>query len=134
MGKTKKTSFIGEFREFITRGSVMDLAIGIIIGGAFSKIVASLVTDILTPVISFFTGGASMADWNVTLREGVTLNYGMFVQTVIDFILIALLIFWLIKIINRMRRKQEEAAPPPAPSKEEVLLAEIRDLLKEKQS
>ncbi len=134
MSKAKKTSFVGEFKEFLIRGSVIDLAIGIIIGGAFSKIVTSLVADILTPVISFFTGGADMSNWNVVLREGVTLNYGMFIQAVIDFVLIAFLIFWLIKMVNRLRRKQEEAAPPPSPSKEEALLTEIRDLLKTKQS
>jgi large conductance mechanosensitive channel len=134
MSKAKKTSFVGEFKEFLIRGSVIDLAIGIIIGGAFSRIVNSLVADILTPVISFLTGGASMADWNIVLREGVTLNYGLFIQAVIDFVLIAFLIFWLVKMVNRLRRKQEEAAPPPAPSKEETLLAEIRDLLKTKQS
>lgn len=134
MSKTKKPSFVGEFKEFLIRGSVIDLAIGIIIGGAFSRIVNSLVADILTPVISFFTGGASMADWAIVLREGVTLNYGLFIQAVIDFVLIAFLIFWLVKMVNRLRRKQEEAAPSPAPSKEETLLAEIRDLLKTKQS
>lgn len=130
MGNAKKTSFVGEFKEFISRGSVMDLAIGIIIGGAFSKIVTSLVNDILIPFISIFTGGASLADWNVPIREGVTLNYGMFIQSIIDFVLIAFVIFLLIKLINRFRRKQEEAAPPPGPTKEEELLAEIRDLLK----
>jgi large conductance mechanosensitive channel len=133
MNSTKKTSFVSEFKEFISRGSVMDLAIGIIIGGAFSKIVTSLVNDILIPFISIFTGGASLADWNVLIREGVTLNYGMFIQSVIDFLLIAFFIFWLVKLINRFRRKQEKAAPP-GPSKQEELLAEIRDLLKRQQS
>lgn len=134
MSGLKKTSFIGEFKEFISRGSVMDLAIGIIIGGAFSKIVTSLVNDILIPFISIFTGGASVADWNVPIREGVTLNYGMFIQSIIDFILIAFFIFLLVRLINRFRRKQKEAAPPPGPSKEEELLTEIRDLLKKQQS
>lgn len=134
MGDSKKTSFIGEFKEFITRGSVMDLAIGIIIGGAFSKIVTSLVNDILIPFISIFTGGASLADWSLPIREGVSLNYGMFVQSVIDFLLIAFFIFLLIKLINRFRRKQEAAAPPPGPSREEELLTEIRDLLKKQKS
>jgi large conductance mechanosensitive channel len=133
MSETKKTSFVGEFKEFISRGSVMDLAIGIIIGGAFSKIITSLVNDILIPFISIFTGGASVADWNVLIREGVTLNYGMFLQSIIDFLLIAFFVFWLVKLINRFRRKQEEATPP-RPSREEELLAEIRDLLKKQQS
>jgi large conductance mechanosensitive channel len=134
MSKTKKSSFIGEFKEFISRGSVMDLAIGVIIGGAFSKIVTSLVNDLIVPFISIFTGGENIADWNVSIRDGVTLNYGMFIQTVIDFLLIAFFVFLLVKLINRFRRKQEEAAVPPKPSREEELLAEIRDLLKKQQS
>lgn len=135
---------ISEFKEFALRGNVIDLAVGVVIGGAFGKIVSSLVNDLITPVISLFTGSADFKSLSVTLRTAVLdaegketvpallLNYGSFIQSVIDFTLIALVIFFAVKAINRLRR-QEQAAPPapvPAePSAEAKLLAEIRDLL-----
>lgn len=128
MKEKKNSKFIGEFKEFISRGSVIDLAVGVIIGGAFSKIVTSLVADIITPIIGIFTGQASVAEWDVTVG-GAVIKYGLFLQTAIDFVLIAFFIFLIIKGINVLRRKKEEAAPPK-PSRQEELLAEIRDLLK----
>ncbi len=128
MKEKKKSTFAGEFKEFITRGSVIDLAVGVIIGGAFSKIITSLVNDILTPLISIFTGQSNFETWNVKIGSAVV-NYGLFIQTAIDFVLIAFFIFLIIKGINVFRRKKEEAAPPK-PSREEELLTEIRDLLK----
>lgn len=134
--------FIKEFKEFAVRGNVMDMAVGIIIGGAFGKIVSSFVSDIIMPPIGLLLGGVDFSDLVVTLKHAtetsaaVTMNYGIFIQTVVDFIIIALAIFTMIKMINGMKRKQEEApaepVTPPAPSAEEQLLTEIRDLLKEK--
>ena len=138
MADKKKKGFIAEFREFINRGSVMDLAIGVIIGGAFGAIVNSLVADIIMPLLGAITGGVSFAEYGVEISEGNILAYGSFIQAVIDFVLIALVIFLLVKGINNARAKvearkkaEEEAAPaaPAGPTQEE-LLAEIRDLLK----
>ena len=134
---TKKTTgFLAEFRQFIARGNVLDMAVGVIIGGAFGKISTSLVNDILMPLLSLLTGGADFSQWQWVLREAVydaggsevraavAINYGSFLSTILDF---------LIKAINRFHRKKEAAPPPPPqPSQEEVLLAEIRDLLKER--
>lgn len=138
----KSSGFIGEFKTFIARGNVMDMAVGVIIGGAFGKISTSLVNDIIMPVISMLTGGISFDDWKIVLREAVgetaavSINYGTFLATVLDFLIIAFAVFCMIKAINAFHRKKEEAPAeppaPPAPSKEEVLLAEIRDLLKNK--
>ena len=115
------------------RGSVVDLAVGIIIGGAFQKIVSSLVNDVLTPGLSMLTGGINFTDRNVVLREGVIFNYGAFIQNVVDFVLIAFVIFLMVKAVNRVRRAHgPEPATPPAPTTEEKLLAEIRDLLKDR--
>ena len=130
---------IKEFKEFAMKGSVVDLAVGVIIGGAFGKIVTSFVNDVLMPPIGVMLGGADFKEYKLTLvqavndKAAVTLNYGMFLQNVIDFVIIALVIFLMIKIINSTRKK-EVAAPtaPPAPSAQELLLTEIRDLLKEK--
>ncbi|MGV8040797.1 MAG: large-conductance mechanosensitive channel protein MscL [Thermoanaerobaculaceae bacterium] len=126
-----------EFREFAMRGNVMDMAVGIIIGGAFGKIVASLVNDVLMPPIGLLIGGMDFSKLAITLRaaEGeapaVLLKYGMFIQQIVDFVIIAFVIFMMIKGMNKLRRKQEEApAAPPAPPRQEVLLEEIRDLLK----
>lgn len=126
-----------EFREFAMRGNVMDMAVGIIIGGAFGKIVASLVNDVLMPLIGLLIGGMDFTKLAVTLKaaEGeapaVLLKYGMFIQQIVDFVIIAFVIFMMIKGMNKLRRKQEEApAAPPAPPRQEVLLEEIRDLLK----
>lgn len=126
-------SVVAEFKEFVARGNVVDLAVGVVIGGAFGKIVTSFVADMLTPVLSIVTGGVNFT--HLKLRLGgtdaapVTLNYGQFIQNVIDFLIIAIAIFIMIKAINAFKRKQEEAAPPE-PTKEETLLTEIRDILK----
>jgi len=128
-----------EFREFAMKGSVVDLAVGVIIGGAFGKIVASFVNDILMPPLGVLLGGVDFKEYKATLVEAigekaaVTINYGMFIQNVIDFLIIAVAIFMMIKAINSAKKKEEAApAAPPAPSAEETLLTEIRDLLKEK--
>ena len=119
---TKKTTgFLAEFRQFIARGNVLDMAVGVIIGGAFGKISTSLVNDILMPLLGS------------EVRAAVAINYGSFLSTILDFLIIAFGVFCLIKAINRFHRKKEAAPPPPPqPSQEEVLLAEIRDLLKER--
>ena len=129
-----------EFKEFAMRGNVVDMAVGIIIGAAFGKIVSSFVEDVIMPPLGVIIGGVDFSDLAIVLREAVgeapavVLRYGQFIQSVIDFIIIAFAIFLAIKFINRLRR-QEEAKPeaPPAPTKEEVLLTEIRDLLKARQ-
>ncbi|BFM06307.1 large-conductance mechanosensitive channel protein MscL [Halioxenophilus aromaticivorans] len=130
-----------EFKEFAVKGNVMDMAVGIIIGAAFGKIVSSFVADVIMPPIGLALGGVDFSDLAVTLQEAsgdaaaVTLNYGSFIQTVIDFTIIAFAIFMALKAINSLKRKEEEApAEPPKPSKEEVLLTEIRDLLKQQNS
>lgn len=135
-------SFAKEFKEFAVRGNVVDMAVGIVIGAAFGKIVSSLVADVFMPPIGWLIGGVDFSDLAVTLpaliegREPVLIAYGKFIQTVLDFTIVAFAIFMVIKGINRIKRK-EEAAPPPAaepvPSKEELLLTEIRDLLRQKQ-
>ncbi|MDI9433440.1 MAG: large-conductance mechanosensitive channel protein MscL [Planctomycetota bacterium] len=126
-----------EFKAFAMRGNVVDMAVGIIVGGAFGKIVSSFVADVIMPPIGLLLGGVDFSDLTITLKKAVgetaavTLNYGKFIQTVIDFLIIAFAIFMAIKAMNALKRKQEEApAPPPEPSKQEVLLTEIRDLLK----
>ena len=143
---TKKTTgFLAEFRQFIARGNVLDMAVGVIIGGAFGKISTSLVNDILMPLLSLLTGGADLpqGQWVLTeavydstgaeLAAAVTIHYGTFLSTILDFLIIAFAVFCLIKAINRFHRKKEASPPPPPqPSKEELLLAEIRDLLKER--
>lgn len=130
---------LNEFKEFAVRGNVMDMAVGVVIGGAFGKIVSSLVADIIMPVLSLITGRINLTALAVTVPaalEGakpITITYGNFLQTVLDFIAIAFSIFLVIKAMNRLKRKKEAAAPPPAePGREEVLLTEIRDLLKKK--
>jgi len=134
------------------KGNMIDMAVGIIIGGAFGKIVTSLVSDIIMPPIGLLVGGVNFTDWNVVLKEAVmengevitpalTLNYGNFIQVLFDFLIIALSIFFVIRGINKMKemtskkKAEEEAAAPapePEPTKEEILLTEIRDLLKNK--
>jgi large conductance mechanosensitive channel len=130
-------SFVREFREFAVKGNVVDMAVGIIIGAAFGKIVSSFVSDIITPPLGYLIGGVDFTDLAATLpaiREGsdsVTINYGAFLQTTFDFIIVAFAIFLVIKMINRLKRKEEVApSAPPPPSKQELLLEEIRDLLK----
>ena len=132
----KATGYLAEFRQFIARGNVLDMAVGVIIGGAFGKISTSLVNDILMPLLSLLTGGTDFSQWQWVLREAVydaggsevraavAIHYGTFLSTILD---------CLIKAINRFHRKKEAAPPPPPqPSREEVLLTEIRDLLKER--
>ena len=133
-------SMMSEFRDFAMRGNVVDMAVGIVIGGAFGKIVSSFVNDVLMPPIGMALGGVDFSDLAMTLQEAsgdvaaVTLNYGAFIQTVIDFIIIAFAIFMVIKAMNNLKKKEEEApAAPPKPSAEETLLAEIRDLLRKDQ-
>lgn len=129
-----------EFKEFAMRGNVIDLAVGVVIGGAFGKIVSSLVADIIMPLLGLLTGGVNFAKLAITLsaasegKPAVLLSYGKFIQSILDFVIIAFAIFVMVRWINQLSRKQEaEAAPPPPPpepSTEEKLLAEIRDLLK----
>ena len=132
-------SMVKEFRDFAMRGNVVDMAVGIVIGEAFGKIVASFVSDVLMPPLGVMLGGVDFTDLSVTLKQAsgevaaVTLNYGSFIQTVVDFIIIAFAIFMVIKAMNSMKKKEEAApAAPPKPSNEEALLTEIRDLLKQK--
>jgi large conductance mechanosensitive channel len=125
---------IKEFKEFISRGNVIDLAVGVIIGGTFGKIVSSLVDDIIMPIIGIIIGGLDFSQLSVSVGEA-TIAYGAFIQSIVDFFIIALCIFLIIKLINRLRRKKEtpvEEPKEPEPSREELLLAEIRDLLRNK--
>jgi large conductance mechanosensitive channel len=132
-------SVLKEFREFAVKGNVVDMAVGIIIGAAFGKIVSSLVSDVITPPLGYLIGGVDFTKLAVTLpsitgQEPATIRYGVFLQATFDFIIVAFAIFMLVKLINRLRRKEEakQEAPPPVPPRQEVLLEEIRDLLKSK--
>ena len=132
-------SMIQEFKTFAMRGNVVDMAVGIIMGGAFGKIVSSFVADVIMPPIGFLVGGVNFTNLALTMKEAsgdvaaVTLNYGKFLQSIVDFLIIAFAIFMAIKIMNSLKKKEEQApASPPPPSNEETLLAEIRDLLKQK--
>ncbi len=137
------SKFLTEFKEFAMKGIVIDMAVGVIIGGAFGKIVSSLVNDVIMPVVGLATGGIDFKDHKYVMKEAVingeevvepavSLDYGMFIQNIVDFLIVAFCIFMAIKVINKFKKKAEEApATPPAPSKEEVLLTEIRDLLKQ---
>jgi len=123
---------IQEFKEFIMRGNVLDLAVAVVIGAAFSAIVGSLVADIITPIIGVLMGGINFAGLTINVGEAA-IGYGNFIQAIINFLIVALVLFLIVRGINEMqerRAKQAEVAPPPAPSAEEVLLAEIRDLLR----
>ena len=133
--------FLSDFKEFAMKGNIIDMAVGVIIGGAFGKIVTSLVNDMIMPVISLLTGGDGYKNLKHVITEAsedgsvqeVAINYGMFIQNIIDFIIIALSIFVALRVIMKFKKKKEEevaAAPAPAPSAEETLLTEIRDLLK----
>lgn len=146
--------FLNEFKDFAMRGNVVDMAVGVIIGAAFGKIVSSLVDDIIMPLIGVATGGMNFTDYKwviqkavmdgqTVLKPEVTMNWGAWVQTVVDFIIVAFCIFVMIKFINNVRKKMERqkneeaaaaAEAPAAPTKEEELLTEIRDLLKEQQT
>jgi len=132
---------IQEFKQFAVKGNMIDMAVGIIIGGAFGKIVSSLVNDVLMPPLGLLIGGVDFVDLKATLKQAsvnelgeaipaVTLNYGTFIQTAIDFLIIALVVFLMIQAINRLKKKEEAPAGPPAPTKDQELLTEIRDLLK----
>lgn len=137
-------SFIQEFKTFAMKGNVVDLAVGIIIGGAFGKIVSSLVSDIIMPPIGLLIGGVKFNDLVIPLKhagvdaagkatEAVTINYGNFIQTSLDFIIVAFAIFIMIKMMNSLKKKEEAPSNTPiVPTKEELLLGEIRDLLKDK--
>ena len=131
--------FLSEFKTFAVRGNVIDLAVGLVIGSAFGKIVSSLVTDVITPPLGILIGGVDFSNLSVTIREAVgeapavTINYGLFIQTIISFVIIAFAIFLVVRGINSLKRKEaEEPSAPPAPSTEEVLLTEIRDALRER--
>jgi large conductance mechanosensitive channel len=131
-------SVLKELKNFMMRGNVVDMAVGVIVGGAFGKIVSSLVSDIIMPPIGVLLNGVDFSDLKLVLKgatadaAAVTVNYGAFIQTIIDFVIIATAIFFAIKGLNSFHKKKEEApAEPPKPTKEEVLLTEIRDLLKE---
>ncbi len=134
---------IKEFKTFAMKGNVVDMAVGIIIGAAFGKIVASFVSDVLMPPLGLLLGGVNFTDFKFIINDAyvnqageaiaaVSINYGNFIQVTVDFLIVAFAIFMMIKAMNTTKKKEEEAAPapPPAPSKEEVLLGEIRDLLK----
>ena len=145
--KGKTTGFIAEFRQFIARGNVLDMAVGVVIGGAFGKITNSVVNDIIMPLISMLTGGVDFSAWKWVLKEAVmegkevidpeiAVNYGNLIAVILDFIIIAFAVFCMVKAINKMHDKLSKPAEPepekaPEPTKEEVLLTEIRDLLKE---
>jgi large conductance mechanosensitive channel len=132
-------AFVKEFKEFIARGNVVDLAVGVVIGAAFGKIVTSLVNDIVMPPLGYITGGIDFKDLKVLIKHGdpakkiadVSINYGNFINVVIEFLIIAFCIFVVIKAISSMKKPEEapEPAPEPAPTKEEILLTQIRDLL-----
>jgi large conductance mechanosensitive channel len=137
-------SFTSEFKEFVAKGNVIDLAVGVVIGAAFGKIVTSFVEDIIMPPVGIVIGGVNFADLKIVIKQAgmdaagktiapVTINYGNFIQVAISFLIIALAIFiFVVKPVNAMKKKEAAAIPPapPAPSKQEVLLAEIRDLLR----
>ncbi len=148
----KTSGFIAEFKQFIARGNVMDMAVGVIIGGAFGKISTSLVNDVIMPAVSMLTGGVDFSNWKLVLKAAsvnadgvldpateVVIRYGTFLATILDFLIIAFAVFCLVKFLNRLHRKKKQEPdmppPPPAPpepSAEERLLTEIRDLLKER--
>ena len=140
--------FLKDFKAFALKGNVMDMAVGVIIGGAFGKIVTSVVNDIIMPPIGLLVGGVDFSDMKLTLKQqvvdaagavitpAVTWNYGAFIQQVVDFTILAFCVFMMVKVMNKLLKKEEAkpapAPAPPAPSKEEVLLTEIRDILKNK--
>ncbi len=132
-------SMLSEFKDFAIKGNVVDMAVGIIVGAAFGKIVSSFVKDVIMPPIGVAMGGVDFSELAVTIQEAagdvpaVMIKYGVFIQTIVDFIIVAMAIFVAVKVINNMKKKEEEAPKEdPEPTKEEVLLTEIRDLLKNK--
>ena len=126
--------FLQEFKEFAMRGNVIDLAVGVTVGGAFGAITTSLINDIIMPVIGIFVSENSFADLSVSIGSAV-ITYGNFIQAILNFLIMAFIVFCLVKGVNKLSKKKEETPPPapPEPSNEEKLLTEIRDLLKEKQ-
>ena len=129
--------FMQEFKEFAVKGNMVDMAVGIIFGAAFGKVVSSLVNDVIMPPLGVLIGGVDFSDLGIVIKEAaggadaVILKYGAFIQTIIDFLIVAMAIFVAVKVINSLKRKEEEKpAAPPKPSAEEELLSEIRDLLK----
>ena len=149
--KDKATGFVAEFKKFIARGNVVDMAVGVVIGGAFGKISTSIVNDIIMPVVGLLTGGLNFSDWKIVLQKAimegenvikpeVAITFGNTISVIVDFVIVAFAIFCMIKAMNAFRAKEEEPAPAPAPepepepipepSAEEKLLTEIRDLLK----
>lgn len=133
MAPEKKNSFLGEFKTFIARGNVVDMAVGVIIGGAFSNITTSLINDIVMPLLGILTGSMSFARLEVNIGPAI-ITYGNFIQAVLNFLVMAFVVFCLVKALNSFHKKKEAAPPPPppGPSAEEKLLTEIRDLLKER--
>ncbi|BAL01839.1 large-conductance mechanosensitive channel [Oscillibacter valericigenes Sjm18-20] len=131
----KTTGFVAEFRKFIARGNVMDMAVGVIVGGAFKSIADSLVNDIIMPIISLATGNITFPEMTLVVGDNLTvIPYGNFLATILNFLITAFAVFCVVKAINRFYKKDEKAsAAPSAPSREETLLTEIRDLLKEQQ-
>ncbi len=130
--------FLDEFKKFALRGNVFDMAVGVIIGGAFSKIVSSMVNDIIMPIIGMLTGKIDISSLEFSLpssivgADPVIIKYGQFLQNVLNFLIIGISVFIMVKIVNRLIKKHEEVKPVPKPTNEEILLAEIRDILKEK--
>ena len=139
--------FMEEFKSFAMRGNVIDLAVGVVIGGAFGKITTSVVNDIIMPAVSILTGGINFSEWKLVLKEAdldeagaevaaaISINYGNLISVILDFVIIAFAVFCMVKAINKLHKKPEEAPaeePVPEPSAEDKLLTEIRDLLKEK--
>ncbi len=147
--KRKKPSWLEEFKAFAVKGNALSLAVGVIIGGGFSTITKSLTDDLIMPVVSMFLGGVNFSQWYITLPQWFgkkldeagnpvanTLNYGTFLSAVINFLILALVVFWLVKFLNRLvalghKKKEAEPPAPPESTKEEQLLTEIRDLLRE---
>ncbi len=137
--------FLSDFKDFAMKGNVIDMAVGVIIGGAFGKIVSSLVNDIIMPLVSLFTGSVNFSDLKANLRgeeldsagnvvkEALTFNYGMFIQNIVDFLIIAFCIFVALRFLMKFKKKEEAPAPAPAPTAEEKLLTEIRDILKKEE-
>lgn len=138
--KEKTNGFVAEFKAFISRGNVVDMAVGVIIGGAFTSIVNSLVNDMLMPLIGYLIGGIDFQDFKFQLpqvagAEPVYISYGLFIQAIINFLIIALVVFLLVKVMNSFRKKEEKKEEAPAPPTEDIiLLTEIRDLLKKQNS
>jgi large conductance mechanosensitive channel len=135
--------FVSEFKEFISKGNVLDLAVGVIIGGAFGKIVNSLTDDVLMPILGLLTGGHDFTNWFLSLdsrhfetladakkANAATVNYGLFLNAIINFLLMAFAIFWLVKLANRFKRPQEVVPVEPVTTKDQILLTEIRDALR----